>query len=260
MRLVANLTWPFTEAPFLDRLGLAAAVGFDTVEVLFPYGTDPRALCDVLAAADLPLVLINTPLPPGGECGFAAMPGREEDFRQNFVRAARYARAVGVPRIHVMSGTATGARARTTLVGNLCWALHEAPDLAATVKPLSPGDALGYFLNDFRLAESIVREVGNPRFGLQFDADHAEVIHGGALAAWRETGGHASHVRIVGAPTRNEPDRGAMDLDGFFRLLGASGYTGCVAAKYRPGGETGDSLGWIRTARRALDEGPEERP
>lgn len=258
MRLAANISWLFAEVPFLDRPARAASAGFEGVEALFPYDTDPDALRKALDAAGLPLVQINTPLPATGERGLAAIPGAEARFRDDFRRATAYARAAGAGRIHVMSGTAAGPEARATLLGNLRWAVAETQDLALAVEPLNAADAPGYFLGDFDLAAGVVEELALPRLGLQFDAYHAERIHGDVAGCWARTGRLACHVQVAGAPRRNEPDRGSADMDEFFRRLGASDYEGFVGAEYRPDGATADGLGWMKTARDAFGEGRKE--
>ena len=43
-RIAANLNFLFTDVPLLDRIGAAANAGFDGVEILFPYDTDPSAI------------------------------------------------------------------------------------------------------------------------------------------------------------------------------------------------------------------------
>ena len=40
-KLAANLSWLFTEVPFLDRFEAAAAAGFRAVEFLLPYEFSP---------------------------------------------------------------------------------------------------------------------------------------------------------------------------------------------------------------------------
>lgn len=259
MKLAANISWLFNEVPFLDRPAHAARAGFDAVEVLFAYDTDPTVFRDALESAGLPLVQINTPLPESGERGFAAIPGAGERFRTDFLLASDYARAAGAGRVHVMAGTAQGAEARDTFVANLRWAAARAPDLALSVEPLNSTHAPGYFLNDFDLAAELVIEIGLPAVRLQFDAYHAEMIHGDVLGCWRRTGHLAGHVQIAGAPGRNEPDRGPTDMAGFFRELGRSGYEGAISAEYRPYGETEAGLSWMKLARAAEAQGRKER-
>ena len=43
-RFAANLAYLFTERPFLERFGAAAAAGFQAVELQFPYDESPVAV------------------------------------------------------------------------------------------------------------------------------------------------------------------------------------------------------------------------
>jgi len=82
-RLAANLSYLFTERPFLDRFEAAARWGFRAVEHQFPYTEAPEsAIRKRLHAHDLQVVLFN--LPPGneGERGLGGLPGREAEFRE----------------------------------------------------------------------------------------------------------------------------------------------------------------------------------
>src|SRR5262249_42194415 len=75
-RFAANLAYLFTERPFLERFGAAAAAGFTAVELQFPYDQAPSGVKAELARHGLTMLGINTP--PGktqaGEFGLAALP------------------------------------------------------------------------------------------------------------------------------------------------------------------------------------------
>ena len=60
--LAANLSLLFPELPLTERVAAARQAGFDGVEIQFPYDTPAEQLASALAAAELPLVLINLPL------------------------------------------------------------------------------------------------------------------------------------------------------------------------------------------------------
>ena len=83
-KFAANLTMLFTEAPFLERFGLAAKAGFEGVEYLFPYDFDKEALRAALDLHGLTQALHN--LPAGdwaaGERGIAILPDRIDEFRR----------------------------------------------------------------------------------------------------------------------------------------------------------------------------------
>ena len=107
-QFAANLTMMFTELPFLERFGAAASAGFAAVEFQFPYDYAADDIGERLAAHRLKLVMFN--VFPGdaakGERGFAALPGRSWEFRGSVLRARAYATALGVTKVHVMSGNA----------------------------------------------------------------------------------------------------------------------------------------------------------
>ena len=81
-RFAANLSFLFTELPFLDRFEAAAKAGFKGVEFMFPYAFAADDIRARLDAHGLEMVLFN--LPPGhwdkGERGYTALPGRDDDF------------------------------------------------------------------------------------------------------------------------------------------------------------------------------------
>jgi hydroxypyruvate isomerase len=120
-KFCANLTWLFTELPFLERFEAAKEAGFDAVEILSPYDVNAQDIVKQLAKHDLGMVLINCPPPnyTGGEQGFAAVPGLEARFRTDFKRALRYAQTLGAQHLHIMSGVAEGAAAKAAFIENL---------------------------------------------------------------------------------------------------------------------------------------------
>lgn len=244
-RFAANLTMLFTEVPPLDRAGLAAQAGFDGVEILFPYDHPARDYAASLSG--LPVALINAP--PGdwaaGDRGHAAVPGMETRFRDGFLRAVEVAGRIGAERIHVMAGVARGPQAEQTYVDNLMWAVEQAPEVVLTLEPLNVEDMPGYFLNDFDQAARILKDLGHPRIGLQFDLWHAARIHGDAWTVWQAHRALVNHVQIAGFPGRNEPGGGGFDLTALFRDLDEAGYPGWVAAEYRPARATVHGLAWL---------------
>jgi 2-dehydrotetronate isomerase len=241
--LSANLTWLFTEAPLIERPRLAAEAGFGAVEILAPYEIEADAMRAAIENAGLTLDLINSPREELTGC--AAIPGEEERFARSFDTAASYARASGCGKLHVLSGKTDAPDARATLVRNLSRAVAEAPDLLLTLEPLCPQSMPGYYLNDVHLAADIVREIGAPNLGLQYDSFHAAMIHGDARAVWDAVADISTHVQISSPPGRTRPDASVLDL---LEHIVATGYSRVVAAEYDPEGPTPESLGWMKRA------------
>ncbi|WP_417280858.1 hydroxypyruvate isomerase family protein [Celeribacter sp.] len=249
-KFAANLSFLFKEYPFLERFAEAKACGFKAVEVLFPYDEPASEVAKRMADLNLKMVLINVPPPnyTGGERGFAAVPGLEERFKRDFKRALRYAEFLGAAHMHIMAGKAKGVVALETYKRNLKWAAQEAPNMSLTIEPINEGDMPGYFLSDFDQAVEILNEVAELNLGLQFDAYHAQIITGDAMAAWDAYAPYVRHIQIAGPPDRHEPIKGLVDFPEFFRRVDESGYTGWISAEYTPKTRTEDGLEWYRQA------------
>lgn len=246
-RFAANLTRLFTELPMDERFDAAARAGFTGVEILFPYDIPADHLSRLALAAGLEIVLINTPPPnwSGGPRGFAAMPGQEQRFRDNFDRSLRFAQALHARQINIMSGAADGPLARATFVDNLAWAVKRAPHVSLNIEVLNPIDMPGYFLTDFSLAAEIIAEIDVPNLGLQFDTYHAQAIAEDALGLWRKHAEIIRHIQIAGFPGRHEPVDGEFAFTAFFAELDQSGYRGWVGGEYDPQHLTETGLGWL---------------
>ena len=247
-KFCANLTWLFTELPFLERFAAAKEAGFDAVEVLFPYDVNAQAIVNELGRHELQMALINCPPPnyTGGPQGFAAVPGLEERFKTDFGRALRYAQTLGAKHLHIMAGVAEGAAAKETFLSNLRWAAAEAPAQSLTIEPINTETMPGYFLDDFDLGREIVTAIDASNLRLQFDTFHAAKITGDVLGTWKAMRDITAHVQVAQIPDRGEPDRGEIDYPAFFADLDARGYAGWVAGEYKPRNATTDSLAWIR--------------
>ncbi len=248
-RFAANISLLFAELPYLDRFQAAAAAGFEAVEILNPYELAAKETQRALMANGLRLLLINAPPPnyTGGMPGYAAVPEGVDRFQRDIRRVLRYAEALKAGKIHVMAGYAKGADAQRTFIENLQWAADRAPEQQFTIEPLNSGDQPGYFLDDYNLAIEVLDAVDRPNVGLQYDAYHAQMIHGDALKVWETFGPHAVHVQIGAAPGRCEPGTGPVDFQQLFEAIDASGYGGWVSAEYTPSTRrTEDSLGWMR--------------
>ena len=249
MRLAANLTYLFTELPMMERFPAAAAMGFEGVEIPFPYDLSARDLGQAAHAAGLEFVAMAAPPPnwAGGPRGFAAQPGGEGRFRNDFMRALRYGEVLRARHIQVIPGLGTGPEAHATLIANLDWAVRRAPHASILIEPVSSRDLPGAYLDDLDLAVDCIRQIGAPNLGLQFDIWHLHAITGDVLAAWERAAPLVRHVQISGWPGRAEPLPGsAIDYAALLARMRKSGYAGWIAAEYAPARGTRAGLGWMR--------------
>jgi hydroxypyruvate isomerase len=259
-RFAANLSFLYTEVPFLDRFAAAARDGFRAVEFAFGYDFAAKEIAARLRAHGLEVVLINAP--PGdlaaGDRGLAALPGREHEFAASVVTALAYAQTLGCPRVHVMAGLVPDpanpdlrARHRSTFVRNLRFAAREAAEqgVTLTIEPINPRDIPGYFLTTQDDAHAIREETGVPNLKVQMDLYHAQIVEGDLSARLRHWLPQIGHIQIAGVPGRHEPDVGEIHYPYLFALLDELGYAGWVGCEYRPRAGTSAGLAWMKALR-----------
>jgi hydroxypyruvate isomerase len=249
-RFAANLSFLFTELPFLDRFQAARDAGFAAVEFMFPYAFSIEDIRARLDATGLELVLFN--LPPGhwdrGERGFAALPDRENEFAARTELALSYAEALGCKRLHCMAGLETHGARRDVFVANLKLASQWAATLGISIliEPINTRDMPDYFLSRTADARAVIADVGEPNLALQFDLYHRHVMEGGVIEAVREYADLTRHYQCAGPPDRGEPMPSDLDYPAVFRAIDATGFDGWIGCEYKPRGKTAEGLGWIR--------------
>lgn len=254
-RFSAHLTQLFTEIPFMSRFDAAAKAGFRACELRFPYDYPPQALAQRLMDSGLLNILFN--LPAGdwaaGERGIAALPGREQEFRDGLARALEYAEVLGTQMLHAMVGKvpagADRVRCREVLSENLHYAAQvlAQTDRTLTIEPINPRDVKDYFLTTQAEAHAIRKAVGATNLKVQLDFYHTQIVEGDLATTLRQHIEHIGHVQIAGVPDRHEPDEGEVNYRFLFRLLDTLNYSGWVGCEYVPRGRTEDGLGWLKT-------------
>lgn len=249
--LSANLSFLFTEWPFLDRFAAAADAGFTCVEFLFPYAFDAHTVAQRLDDNGLSVSVFNA-LPgnwEAGERGLAALRGREQEFRESIHLALSYADALTAKHIHIMAGIADphDQRAWTMYRDNLDWALERASayGVRLLVEPINDQDIPGYFLRDFGVAKTWLDTFPNIRPVLQFDIYHCQKIHGSVMNWLHLLLPDIVHMQIAGVPARNEPTEPDLPLTELFAFLKTSEYSGRVGCEYHPAQGTLHGLGWV---------------
>ncbi|MFC3124945.1 2-oxo-tetronate isomerase [Pseudoroseomonas globiformis] len=251
-RFAANLSMMFSEVPFLERFGKAAEAGFKAVEFLFPYEHEPEAIAAELKKHGLTQALFN--MPPGdwanGERGMAAIPGREQEFRDNVAIAIRYALATGCKTLHGMSGMVKGLdreACKTAFIENFRYAADELAKHGITllVEPINSRNMPGYFIAHQLEAVELVERIGRPNVSVQLDLYHAQIMDGDLTRLIEKMAGKFAHVQIASVPERHEPDEGELNYPHLYDVLDKSGYKGWIGCEYNPRGETVAGLGWF---------------
>ncbi|WP_291297489.1 2-oxo-tetronate isomerase [Elioraea sp.] len=251
-KFAANLSMMFTDAPFLDRFGRAAAAGFRAVEFLFPYDYTPAEVTAAARAAGVSVVLFNTV--PGdwakGERGMAALPGREQEFRDGVAKALDYAAALGCPRVHAMAGLVPEGADRSAMAVTYRENLAAATAMAAkgkvdiVIEPINTRDIPGFYLNRTEEAAAVIADVGVPNLKIQFDIYHRQIMQGDLARAIAEHLPLIGHMQLADNPGRNEPGTGEINWSFLFAEIDRLGFDGWIGCEYKPKGDTEAGLGW----------------
>ncbi|HEX4702298.1 MAG TPA: TIM barrel protein [Pseudonocardiaceae bacterium] len=257
MRWAANLSILFTELPLVDRPAAAAAAGFDAVEFWWPFPTatpspiEVDTFVDAVESAGVQLVALNFFAGdlPSGDRGLVSLPGREDEFQAGVRVAVGIAERLGTKAFNALYGNrlpATDpAEQDETALRNLRFAATETARIGATVliEPVSGVPA--YPLLTAADAIAVIDRVGADNVALLADLYHLSVNGDDVPTALDVYLGRIGHVQIADAPGRHEPGTGNLDLATWLHTLDDGGYTGYVAAEYKPSGTTVDSLDWM---------------
>ena len=253
LKLSANLSFLFTELPFLDRFAAAAGAGFKAVEYMFPYDYDSDEIRRRLDAHHLEQVLFN--LPAGdwaaGERGIACLPGREAEFRAGVERALQLAKKLGGRHLNALAGlqpaTASDAACRQTMLANLRYAADAAAacGVQVLIEPINSRlDMPGFWLDTPAKAMALIDALQHPNLRLQYDVYHAHVMGDDVLREVPRLLPVIGHFQVADYPGRHQPGSGEIAYPKLFALLTADAYSGWIGGEYRPLGETISSLAW----------------
>jgi len=254
-RFAANLGMLFADRPLPERIGAAAAAGFEAVELQFPYAVPPQEVRAELERHGLPMLGLNTAMGREGESGLGALPGREQDFAAAFKQALDYAVAINGSAIHCMAGLVPPEQrpaAERVFIENLTRAADMAAEKNITLllEPINARDRPDYFLTRPEHAAAIIDRIGRANVKIQFDFYHTQISGGDLLKRFEKHLPWIGHVQIAAVPSRAEPDEGEVNYPAVLEAIDRLGYRGFVAAEYKPRGRTEDGLGWMRAASR----------
>ena len=254
LKFSANLSMLFTERPLIDRFAAASAAGFTAVEIQFPYELSIESIRTELERHHLVLVLINVPagdLLKGGD-GLACVPGRENSFRHAVMDALRYADALQVPTVNVLSGRVPEGenvmRCLHTLSMNLRYAAEtfQSAGITTVTEAVNTFDMPRFMLHSVAQMQEMRERVDHPMLKMQFDCYHMERMGENIEQCLRENISAIGHIQFADAPGRHEPGNGTMNYPHIFQLLRELSYQGWVGAEYHPSTTTEKTLAWLK--------------
>ena len=252
-RFAANLTFLFTELPFMERFAAAAKAGFKAVEFMFPYDYELKQIKAQLEKNNLILALCN--LPAGkwtaSDRGAAADPSRKEEFRKDIEKGIAAATFLGVSRMNCLVGLkaenvsdeATWAAIRE----NLFYAATKLAEknILLLIEPLNHHDMPGFALNTCRQVIDLLGEIDHPNAFLQFDVYHARRENEDLSLLLHNHLKKIGHIQIADCPGRHQPGTGETDFKNLLSDIDRLHYQGYVSLEYVPEPDTLTSLKWF---------------
>lgn len=253
-RYSANLSFLFTDRPFLERFAAAAKAGFKGVEYMSPYEHEPKDIVSRLIDHGLTQALFN--LPAGGwsagERGLAVLPGREGDFRDGLERALDYAGALGCERLNCLAGIAPKDIDRAALeavfLDNLAFAAEAAKRrrVKLLIEPINDRDMPGFYLNRTDEALRLMDRVKSDNLYLQADIYHMQIMEGDLARRLEAAAPRIAHIQIADNPGRHEPGTGEINFSFLLSLIDRLGYGGWIGCEYNPKSTVEAGLGWMK--------------
>ncbi|MCH4564409.1 TIM barrel protein [Halomonas sp. EGI 63088] len=256
LKLAANLTFMFTEVPFLERFARARAAGFRYVEFHNPYPFCER-LEDIRdAATRAGVAIIHFNLPGGdweaGERGIAVLPERTAEFREGLDTTIEIAGRLGCGQLNCPLGyprdDLSGEVQHRTLIDNLRHAAEATAraGIRLLVEPLNPITHPGYPLVNTAQAVALQDDVDHPNLLIQYDFYQMQRAEGELVDTVRRHNGRIGFIQLADTPGRHEPGTGEINYRFLFAELMRLGFDRYISLEYSPSGRTEDSLQWIR--------------
>jgi hydroxypyruvate isomerase len=254
LKFAANLSFMYTEVPFLERFAAAAKDGFKAVEYVSPYVAPPEEIAGLLKANGLEQALFNLPAGnwDGGERGIGCLPDRVSEFEEGVATAIRYGQALNCKKINCLAGIAPkGVDAdvlEATLVANLQYAAPRLKDagIALVLEPINLRDIPGFYVSTSAHAERLLDAVGSDNLTIQYDVYHMQVMQGDLIPTYELLRHRIGHIQIADNPGRNEPGTGEINYAFVLRELDRLGYDGWIGCEYKPKAGTSAGLGWMK--------------
>lgn len=255
-RFSANIGMMFNELGVVERFAAARAAGFGAIEYGFPYETPLATLRAAKDAQGLDMTVLNVPagdLMKGGP-GLAAMPGRETEFKRAVDLACAYALELHPGAVNVLAGAPpmdqfSREQCLDVLTKNVVYAATElaSVECRVVIEAINTRDSPKFFLSRTSESLEVVARANHPNLGIEYDIYHMSIMGEDVVDQIARHKSLIGNIQFADDPGRHEPGTGALDFNHIFSGVERAGWTGYLAAEYRPiGPSTIDGLGWMK--------------
>lgn len=237
-KFAVNVEMWWTKVPnFLDRLRLAAELGFPAVEI-WPYqNKDVPAVAAVCKELKLDIAQFTA---WGFEPGMNN-PANEEQCVKQIEEACQVAHQWSCPKMCVVAGnnqkgmTKEQMHAQVIKVLKRVAPIVEREKVMLILEPMNGRvDHPGHCLYGSEDAVKICRAVDSPMVKINWDLYHAHISEGDLCGHLKDGIDQLGYAQIADHPGRNEPGTGEIYYPRVMRELKALGYDGYVGLELRP--------------------------
>ncbi len=253
LRFSANISLLFTEVPLDKRFQAAKQQGFEAVEIQFPYTLDIEFIRQELETQQLKLVLFNVDaddLLQGGE-GLAAVPEKQQKFRQAVAEAVAYATILKPDVINILPGRCFDKTRlslyQQTFKDNLRYAIEALSPLGikTVFEAINTVDMPDFIIHSSAQVLSVINEINHPDLLMQYDIYHMQMMQENPANFIQQHADTIGHIQFADCPGRHQPGTGTIDFIELFSVINASNYQGWTGAEYKPFGTSKSSLAWL---------------
>ncbi len=253
-----NLTLLLKEVPFVERIGLAAKLGFGAVEFMWPGEENLQAIAQAVHETGLKVALMN--FDAGaialGERGFLNDRSKQQWFRAHALHALDFAVQIGCLQLNALVGNLLPEVSREEQLEcvreNLAWVADRASEanLGIVVESLNSFETPRYLLTNTRDTLQLLASVNRTNLKYQYDIYHMQRMEGNIIATLREYIGRIGHIQIADSPARHEPGTGEIHYPHVLSALDTLGYRGYVGLEYNPTTTSEASFSWLPAQRK----------
>ena len=253
-RFSANISMMFKEFDFIERFKLAKDHGFGAIEIQFPYEFLAEDLLAAKENNNLEISVINLgvgDLLDGGP-GIAAVPGREDLFKEAVEQACKYSEVLQPINLNVLPGWPpieqfNREQCLNILANNLEYAANQlvGTGVKVLVEACNIYDRPEFLVNTSAQAIDIIKAINHKNLAFQYDIYHMQIMEGNLVNRIQEIIEYIGHIQFADTPGRHEPGSGEINFSYIFKTLDDIGWQGWLGAEYNPSRPTIETLGWL---------------
>ena len=236
-RFAVNVEMWFGRTSFLDKIDLAADLGFPAIE-FWPYEGKPIEAAAGLLKDRQIAVSQFTAWGFGTELNHPD--SNHDDFARKIQESCDVADMLDCSLFTVVIGNdipgVSKEQMHAAAVRGLkkVAALCEQRNKTIIIEPMNPRDHPGHCLYGSRDAIEICKAVGSPSVKINWDLYHMQIVEGDLCMRMREGYEYIGYLQLADNPGRHEPGTGEINYSRVFQEIKRLDYPGFVGLECRP--------------------------